>query len=329
MAKKSSIASFPDLRERNRLVRRRNDGEFWKPCPGTTGGYLCCGYQILSPLTGCGMHCSYCVLQVYFAHQHQVLFTNFGDLAAEVRRKLEAWPRRVVRFGTGEFADSLYLEDRLGLCRKTAALLEPYDNVLVECKTKSAAVGSLSRIRRPEKVVVGFSLNTPPMVQRHEKATASITERLRAARQCERMGFWVSFHFDPMLWYPGWEKDYRALVDRAFSAIRDPARIAWWSLGGFRTTPSLKTFLGEYGRRTGLFSGEMVLGQDHKLRYFRPVRVDFYRAMREQVEKIRPETTLYLCMESPEVWRDCGMANRIPRGLVACLDDRAIEMLGL
>ena len=52
--------------DRSAIVRLHNKGEFWKPCPGTTQGYLCCGYQILTPSTGCGMYCKYCILQAYF-----------------------------------------------------------------------------------------------------------------------------------------------------------------------------------------------------------------------------------------------------------------------
>jgi len=317
------------LRERNRLAREKHSGEFWKPCPGTGGGYLCCGYQILTPLTGCGMYCSYCALHAYFDRQHQVLFTNFHDLEKEVHDKMRAWEGRVLRLGTGEFADSLFLEPKLGLSKKIAQLLAPYPNVLVEFKTKSDRVETLRRIKEPRKVVIGFSLNTGRNVRLFEKGTSSITARLKAARRCEEMGFWVAFHFDPMIWYAQWEREYRELVDRIFGVMRDPGRIAWWSLGGFRSVPSLKRLLEKTNSHVPLFSGEMVMGEDRKLRYFRPIRVEFYRAMQEQVTKHCPETTLYLCMESRDVWQDADMLKRIPQGLPAYLDERARQMLGI
>ncbi len=314
--------------ERNFIQTEIFKGEFWKPCPGTGKGYICCGYQILTPLSGCGMYCSYCILQVYYDHQYQVLYRNFEDLENEVKEKLSK-RKGVVRFGTGEFGDSLFLEERFGLSKKIAELLEPYPNVLVEFKTKSAAVESLKEISNPSKVVIGFSVNTPRMIAILEKNTALLKERLEAARYCERMGFWVSFHFDPMLWYDQWEEEYREVVESIFSYIDDPRHIAWWSLGGFRTIPALKKRLKEYNLHLPLFSGEIVLGMDKKYRYFRPIRVDFYKAMQEQVEKYYPETTLYLCMESPEIWEKCGMAKRIPNGLVRYLDERAEVMLNL
>ena len=304
-------------------------GEFWKPCPGTCGGYHCCGYQILTPQQGCGMYCRFCILQVYFEHRHPQLFTNLEEMEAEVARKMAAWSG-VVRFGTGEFTDSLFGESESGISRKIGAILEPYDNAIVEFKTKSAHVGTLGSIKRPQRVVVGFSVNTPRMIAEHEKGTASLSERLSAAAQCEAMGFHVAFHFDPMFWYQGWKTEYRSVVEAIYSHVKDPGTIAWVSLGGFRTNPALKRHLRSAGRHLPLFSGEMITGSDGKIRYLRPYRIALYRAMQDAFEHHAPgNATLYLCMESPEVWEAAGMAWRIPQGLPAYLDNRAKEILGL
>jgi spore photoproduct lyase len=319
------------LNDRKALITDVQKGEFFKPCPGTTKGYLCCGYQILTPLTGCGMYCSYCVLQAYFDHQCQVVYENFGDLEKEVEQKLSQ-RQGIVRIGTGEFADSLFQENNLGLCKKVADLLDPYANVIVEFKTKSASratIEGLSRIKNPRKVVIGFSMNTPTMIEAHERDTASLTARLSMMATCEEMGFFVAIHFDPIFHYDKWESDYRDVVRRIFAHIKDPETIAWWSMGGFRTNPALKRLLKKENRHLPLFAqSDLVLGEDGKYRYFRPIRTAFYRALQEEVARYDPQTALYLCMESPEVWSDAGMSHRIPAGLVRYLDKRAEKLLG-
>lgn len=309
------------------LITSVQKGEFLKPCPGTSQGYLCCGYQILTPLTGCGMYCDYCILQVYFDHRCQVQFENFGDLEKEVQRKLSS-RRGVIRIGTGEFADSLFQENNLGLCKKIADLLDPYPNVLVEFKTKSADVENLSKIRTPRKAVIGFSMNTPAMIALHEKETAPLERRLLSMRRCEEMGFTIGIHFDPIFQYERWEDDYRDVVRNIFSHIKDPESIAWWSLGGFRTNPALKKVLRQNNRHLPLFaSGEMILGEDGKYRYFRPIRAALYRAVQDEIVRHAPRTTLYLCMESEEVWEEAGMLSRIPKGLPCYLDEKAAAIL--
>jgi spore photoproduct lyase len=316
------------LTERARIVQTINKGEFWKPCPGTTNGYLCCGYQILTPLTGCGMYCAYCILQAYFSHENQVYYTNFDDCEEEIAQKMARW-KGVVRFGTGEFGDSLYSEHLTGASVKVAALFSKYPNILVEFKTKSTNIQPLSSVQNPRQVVVGFSMNTPRMISLLEKNTTSVEQRLVAAQQCVQMGFTVAFHFDPMFVYDGWEEEYSAVVSMIYTAIEDHSKVAWCSLGGFRSMPSLKTHLKKSNTHLPLFSGEMISGADGKLRYFRPLRVALYSVMQQAFELHDPACTLYLCMESPEVWRESGMIRRIPNGLPDYLDKRAEEILGI
>jgi spore photoproduct lyase len=312
---------------RQELQRTVNRGEFWKPCPGTTGGYLCCGYQIITPMTGCGMYCRYCVLQSYFEEEGRTLYENFDDLKCEVQDKLSRW-NGVVRFGTGEFADSLHAERETGVSVAVAELLEPYPNAIVEFKTKSTVIEPLATIKRPEKVIVAFSLNTPTAIALMERKTAPLKERFEAAAKCLAMGFNVAFHFDPIFRYNGWEMEYPAVVDMIYGAVGDPGKIAWVSLGCFRSNPALKTRLKQFNEHLPLFSDEMITGTDGKIRYFRPLRVEVYRVLKKAFYRHQKDAPIYLCMESPEVWGESGMMDRIPDGLPAYLDRRAEALLG-
>ena len=132
------MIEFPQIDEsvssdRSAIVPLKNKGEFWKPCPGTQG-YLCCGYQILTPSTGCGMYCKYCILQAYLPYQCQIHYQNFDDLELEVKTKL-ALKKGVIRFGPVSLV-IVCTQKETGAARKVAALLEPYENVIVEFKLK-------------------------------------------------------------------------------------------------------------------------------------------------------------------------------------------------
>jgi len=307
------------------IAAREFKGAFWKPCPGTTQGYLCCNYQILTPHVGCGMYCSYCILQSYFTDSPRAYCTNWDDLEREVARKMAAW-KGVVRFGTGEFADSLYFDRTVRVAPRLSRFLKRFPRACIEFKTKSTVIETLEEIDNRSQVIIGFSMNTPRMIGALEHGTASLEERLAAARQCVEMGFWVAFHFDPMIYYTQWEVEYHRVVDAIFTTLGDARRIAWWSMGGFRCMPSLKRKL-RGDPYYILFSPEQVLGADKKLRYFRPVRSSMYRSMQQKIAGYDPRVTLYLCMESPEVWEESGMAYRIPQGLGTYLEDRARVML--
>jgi spore photoproduct lyase len=144
-------------------------------------------------------------------------------------------------------------------------------------------------------------MNPQPEIDRDEHGTSSLEERLRAARRCQDAGYRLGFHFDPMIEYPGWEDDYRRLVEEIFATV-DWRRISWLSLGVLRQTPGLRRTMGERFPRTKLLTGEQVSCPDGKLRYFQPLRVAMYRKMAGWIRRAAPTVKIYLCMESKEVW---------------------------
>ena len=86
------------------------DGDILKPCPGTKG-YICCGYQILNVGINCPMDCSYCFLQSYINQPSLRIFSNLYDKLDAIDNIIEGSPDRIFRIGTGEFTDSLSLDN--------------------------------------------------------------------------------------------------------------------------------------------------------------------------------------------------------------------------
>ncbi|MGZ8498735.1 MAG: spore photoproduct lyase family protein, partial [Candidatus Binatia bacterium] len=151
------------------------------------------------------------------------------------------------------------------------------------------------------RVVVGWSMNPQRVIDADEHATASLTERLNAARRVQAAGYRLGFHFDPMIEYPGWEVDYHAMLEQTFATI-DWRNLSWVSLGVLRDTPGLKRTMRERFPRSQLLTGEQVLCADGKLRYYQPLRVEMYRQMVSWIRRAAPTVKVYLCMESREVW---------------------------
>jgi len=144
-------------------------------------------------------------------------------------------------------------------------------------------------------------MNPERVIALHEHGTACLHERLRAARRCQEAGYRLGFHFDPMVDYPGWDKDYQVMLEQLFATV-DWRRIAWLSLGVVRMTPALKRIMRERFPHSSLVAGEQVLCPDGKLRYFHPLRVAMYRKMFGWIRRAAPTVKVYLCMESREVW---------------------------
>jgi spore photoproduct lyase len=249
------------------------------------------------------MDCSYCYLQEYLASNQELkVFSNVDDLIAETDALLSRHRRFFFRIGTGEITDSLALEPYIGFAREVIPFFAEQENALLELKTKSDCVDGLLDLDPKQRVVVSWSLNPPTVISRDEHGTASLEERLSAARRCQDAGYRLGFHCDPMIEYSGWERDYEALIEQLFAVV-DWRKIAWLSLGVLRNTPGLKRTIRERFPETQLLTGEQVLCPDGKLRYFHPLRVEMYRQMVRWIRRAAPTVKIYLCMESKEVWQ--------------------------
>lgn len=300
---------------KKKLFLTRYKGEFLKKCPGSDG-QVCCNYFVINFASNCPMDCSYCYLQEYLAQNSQLkVFSNVDDLLKEAGELLSKHRRFFFRIGTGEIADSLALDPYIGFSREVVPFFSDQPNVLLELKTKSDCVAGLLGLDPKDRVVVAWSMNPQWVIEHDEHGTASLTERLLAARRCQDAGYRLGFHFDPMIEYPGWERDYEQMLDQTFSTI-DWRRISWLSMGVLRDTPSLKRLMRARFPETRLLTGEQVLCPDGKLRYFQPLRVDMYRKMLQWIRRAAPTVKVYLCMESKEVWEQVfGFAPSCEREL--------------
>jgi spore photoproduct lyase len=286
---------------KKRLFLMRHKGDFLKKCPGTEG-QVCCNYFVVNFASNCPMDCSYCYLQEYLANNPALkVFSNVGDLIEEAHRLLSRHRRFFFRIGTGEITDSHPQDPENGFCAEVHTFFSDQPNVLLELKTKSDRVEGLLELDPKGRVVISWSMNPPRVIDADEHLTASLDERLFAARRCQEAGYKIGFHFDPMIEYPGWEEDYQAMVERIFAVV-DQRRIAWISMGVLRTTPGLKRAMQERFSSTRILSGEQVLCPDGKMRYFQPLRVSMYRKMLRWIREASPTVFVYLCMESKEVW---------------------------
>lgn len=296
---------------KKRLVLSRFKGAFLKKCPGTGKGMVCCNYYVVNLIKNCAYDCSYCFLQD-FLENNPVLtaFVNVEDLLRELDAVFTECPQRAFRVGTGELTDSLALEDAIPYADYLVPFFKERKNATLELKTKSARIENLLRHGGADNIVVSWSLNPQEAIGREEKGTASLEERLEAARKCQENGFRIGVHFDPILLFPGWETAYEEVVDALFRKI-PPSAIEWISLGSFRFRANLKQIASERHEGNQLFIGEHVQCEDGKFRYLRPVRNRAYETLRNMLKRRSRDLSVYLCMETREVWEKT--AGKLPR----------------
>lgn len=200
-----------------------------------------CGrpYYSLDLISNCHLECTYCILQSYLANNPVItIYTNVDEILDKLIRQLETIhdSRSTIPaiINTGRIADSLALESIAGWHQ----ILIPFfgrleKNILLELKTKSEDVDSILNLPHHEKTVVSWSVNPQNIIDREEFKTASLSQRLAAAKKCSEAGYKIGFHLDPMIIHEGWEKNYTTLVEKIFDSVA-PEKISWMSLGLLR-----------------------------------------------------------------------------------------------
>jgi len=312
--------------EAGELILASHRGSFVKPCPGTRG-YVCCGLQIIHFGLGCYLDCSYCILQSYLGTEALVLFGNTDRGLAEVREYLRQPLPRPMRFCTGEFTDSLLLEGLTGFGRRLVEIFADCDHAVLELKTKTTNVSGLLDLEHAGRTIVSFSVNAPMVARQEESKAATLDRRLEAAARVVQKGYRVGFHFDPLIRHPGWREGYGRTVEDIFEAV--PAdRIAWISLGAFRYLPRFKTIIKRRHPKSLITEEEFILAPDGKMRYLRPRRVEMYRHLLSTIRQAAPKVCVYLCMESPRVWREVFGFDPGPDGLIHMLDQQVEDPRG-
>ncbi len=288
---------------KRRLVLQRHRGSWLQHCPAGTAGLVCCNYLVVNFASNCPYDCSYCFLQEYIANNPAIkAFTNIDDGLAEIATVLRAHPQRDFRIGTGELADSLALDPITGLTSDLVPFFAAHRNVTLELKTKSDCIDNLLRLDPQNRVVVSWSVNAPTICANDETGTASLSERIAAARRVQAAGYRVGFHFDPLIEHPGWAEGYRETVAMIAAAV-DPRRVAWISLGSLRLSPGLLTAMRARPTTTQVLSGELVPGPDGKARVWRGLRMQMYRTVEGYLREAFPNVPSYLCMEPAGVWQ--------------------------
>lgn len=308
------ILEVKDVRDANQYLERFSDpvaegkqslflanfsGRFFEQCP-CTKGYVRCGYWILSPVVGCPLDCSYCILQAYLNSYPIQVYLNLEDLFAEIEKWQMAHPEKRIRLGTGELADSLALEPELGYAKTLIEFFSNRQGFVFEFKTKTDCISPFLEFKPSENIIISWSVNPELAVQNEEKGSAGIEARLNAAKSLTEKGWRIGFHFDPILPEYGINA-YLDLIEHIFQQVK-PEMVKWISLGTLRFPPSLKPIIKSRHPESRILCGEMFPGKDGKLRYLRPIREKFYRAISSRIYEHSPKTWTYLCMESKSIW---------------------------
>jgi spore photoproduct lyase len=284
--------------DKTTLLISTKRGGFVKNCPCSKDS-ISCGYYNINLVEGCFFDCSYCILQLYLKDKPVTLYANFNDLINELDLLLSN--KRFVRIGPGELADCLCLDDISGYSAGLVEYFKDKNNALLEIKTKDADIQRLFDYDHGGRTVISFSLNSKLICEKEEKGASSLDERIYAAKEALRAGYKTAFHFDPVIIYDNYLKEYEHTLDIIAKNI-DKKKIAWISVGLLRYPSELSSIIRERHPQSFILTGESVKCDNFKMRYFITFRKKTYDNIFKLIKKRFEGVNCYICMDTQNLW---------------------------
>lgn len=325
----------PKKREKSRIVSEASDKKIHGQCPVASEKTVCCNLHTIDAVENCIFGCSYCAIQTFY-HDEIVFDAGF----AEKLKNISLDPNRFYHYGTGQSSDSLAWGNRFGNLDALCAFAAEHPNVLLEFKTKSDNVAYLLENEIPSNVVCSWSLNTQPVIDNEEHFTASLDERIAAARRVADAGVKVAFHFHPMVFYDGWDTHYPETAGRLTEGFTVD-EVLFISFGSVTLIkPAIKK-IRDLGHPTKILQMQFVQDPHGKFTYPDEVKTTMFRRMYEAFTLWQGKVFFYLCMEKASIWteslgyvyasnevfeKDFGSKTMSKIGKVKFSEDRIVPM---
>lgn len=287
------------VQHRQRVLRtivEQSAKEIFGDCPVASPKTVCCNLKTIDAVQNCVFECSYCTIQTFYGSR--AVFDR--DLAKKLKA-INLDPKRFYHIGTGQSSDSLAWGNKNGILDHLCQFARANPNILLEFKTKSSNVSYFLDHDVPANIVCSWSLNTDTIVDHEEHFTASLDERLSAARKVSDRGIKVAFHFHPIVYYEDWDQDYPDLATRVQQMFRS-GEVLFISFG---SVTFIKPVIGEIrrrGQRTKILQMEMVPDPHGKLTYPDEIKLKLFRTMYEAFRPWHEKVYMYLCMERAFFW---------------------------
>jgi len=299
-------ADFPEL-FRGRLVHYSGYGGWdWRPSGDKDyrrrTGLVCQPAYAIHSFWGCHFRCAYCNL----GHVANV-YVNLEDWIEHIRHglaHLEKSPSQIL-FQWDNGTDVVCWEPEYGGSRMLVDLFAQEDDKYLELYVgKSDYVDYLLDLDHRGHTICCWSLGTETQCREIEKRTASMEDRLRAARKCQQAGYPVRVRFSPMVPVVGWADEVRHMVRRTFEEIApevvtvEPLRFCTYE-GLCEDFPP------------GLLDPEFVEAMRamppdvedwQKSQLPDELRIRMYRVVLDEAARLSPKTPVALCREKRRVW---------------------------
>lgn len=262
-------------------------------------GMVCTPAWQLHTIVGCHYRCSYCSLGHYV------------NILSNMEEFVEALPALIAEHAPGQglfqydnVTDTVSFEPEYGGARLLIDFFAGRENQFLELYVgKSANVDFMLDYDHRGHTVCCWSLSTRTQAREFEWLSASMEERIEAARKCEEAGYHVRHRFSPIVPVKNWREEIREMIELLFANC-NPDVITFETLRYINYDQLCRDF------DLDLLDPEFVemMRTDEREEFPRgdeipdELRREIYRFVIDELERVSPETPYALCREQRKTW---------------------------
>jgi spore photoproduct lyase len=164
---------------------------------------------------GCPGACQYCYLASTFELKPYVrLYVNLEEILAEAASLIRSKAPAITAFEGSSTADTLALEHLGGSIERCVAFFAGQEHGRFRFVTKFNTVDGLLHLDHRGRTTIRFSINSPHVIRQFEQHTATLAERIEAARKVADAGYPLGFIVAPIIRHEGWVEGYSEALEQ-------------------------------------------------------------------------------------------------------------------
>lgn len=169
-------------------------------------------YQL--PLaTGCAGMCTYCYLNTQLGKKPYVrIYVNVDEILEQCTKYIQERQPDITYFEGAATSDPIPVEPYTGTLRKTIEYFAGQELGRFRFVTKFTDVDDLLDAKHNGHTTVRFSINAAPAIAKYEHKTASLKDRVGAARKIMDAGYPTGFIIAPVFLSEDWKSEYGEML---------------------------------------------------------------------------------------------------------------------
>ena len=267
------------------------------PCPVDGEKTRCCKLTTLDAAMQCSFGCAYCSVQSFYSENKIKVVKELDKVLKNIDIS------NIWHIGTGQASDSLLFGDNFNTLSILSEFAKNHEDVVIELKSKSPRNDFFNK-KYPRNMIFTWSLNASTIIKKEEHLTATLDERIKCASLAVKNGNLVGFHIHPMVYFKGWESEYKEVVKRIEDNF-NPKDILMISFGTLTFTKAVLHHLRCHRTPSRVLEIPLVEAAG-KYSYSLDIKRDMFSTIYSYFSKdFKDNIFFYLCMEDPSLWPIC------------------------